>query len=493
MGYEMKRTRRILSLLLVLLLFTGVLSAQAAQAAQPPASRILLSWTDDPATTMTITWVGDSDDASVRYSTDREFSDYVEIPATPVPNRSAIDDDGTRLTAALTELEPAVTYWYCVGSDNNWSEKQHFTTAERNTGSFSFMYFGDIQVAKNAVPEFAAWGDLTKSAYAKNPGAVFALQGGDIVESGISTQQWAMFLEAATGVFSQIPFMPTNGNHESRFLSGKPELYLDTFTLPQNGPEGFIEEFYSFDYGNAHITVLNDWVFSGEQRLTDEQLSQLDAWVEADLVSSAAAWKIVVTHVPIYAIHSDTTANKAREHWSALFEKYGVSLVLVGHQHVYSRLKPLTDGAVDFDNGVTYIMGNSGQKYYSSADETLAERTIYNTTNYQIINISGGFATVRTFNADGGEIDYVALTPRTVSDVTRAQYIDALYRAAGLPNVTNENPFSDVAADSPYVTAIAWAAENGIVNGVGGGRFDPNSNIRAEHVQLVLERYGGKT
>ena len=488
MRWKMKRTKRLISTLLIVLLLSGMLAAQAT-AANP--QRIMLSWTGDSATTMTITWVGDSETPAVRYSPDKTLADALEVTGTPAPNKSAIDNDGVRMTATLTGLIPATTYWYVVGSDGNWSEAKSFTTAEQGTESFSFMYFGDIQVANSAATEFAAWGKLANGAYERNPAAAFALQGGDIVESGINTEQWAMFTENASDVLSRIPFMPTNGNHESNFLSGKPELYLDTFTLPQNGPEGFKEEFYSFDYGNAHITILNDWVFSGEQRLTEEQLSELDAWVESDLVSSAAPWKIVVTHVPIYAIHSDTTANRAREHWAPLFEKYGVSLVLVGHQHVYSRLKPLTDGEVDYENGVTYIMGNSGQKHYSSADETLAERTIYNTTNYQIISIDGRTATVQTYDSGGNELDYTALTPRTIGSITRAEYIAALYRAAGSPEASLASPFSDVAEDSQYAEAIAWASEIGIVNGVGGGMFDPITNIRAEHVSLVLARLGG--
>ena len=493
----MRLTKRVFTILLTLLLLTGTFVAGAtAQAANTTAQRVMLSWTNDPTTSMTITWVADADNtadkiaSSVRYSTDRTLADFEEIAATYAPNASAIDNDGVRFTATLFDLTPATTYWYVLGYGDTWSEAASFTTAEPAAESFSFLYFGDIQVNSSAAPEFAAWGELAKAAYTRNPAAAFALQGGDIVESGISAEQWAMFTNAATDTFSQIPFMPTNGNHESNFPSGKPELYLDTFTLPTNGPEGFAEEFYSFDYGNAHILVVNDWVFSGEQRLTDTQQAMLDAWIEADLVLSGATWKIVVTHVPIYAIHSDATANKAREHWEPIFEKYGVSLMLVGHQHVYSRLKPLLDGRIDYENGIVQIMGNSGQKHYSSADETLAERTIYNTTNYQTISIDGNSMTVQTFDTDGNEMDYAALSPRTVGSVTRAEYIAALYRAAGSPSITNGNPFSDVPNDSEHAAAIAWAAENGIVNGVGGGLFEPDLIIRAEHVRLVLERYG---
>jgi hypothetical protein len=232
------------------------------------------------------------------------------------------------------------------------------------------------------------------------------------VESGIDTGQWDAFLDNATPVFSRIAFMPTNGNHESNFPSGKPELYIDAFALPRNGPEGFEEEFYSFDYGDAHFAVLNSWVFSGEQGLDEGGFEAIDSWVEQDLSSSDATWKIAVTHLPIYAVHSDPSADVARRHWAPLFEKYGVSLVFVGHQHVYSRLKPLLGGVVDFERGVTYIMGNSGRKFYKSADETLAERTIYDTATYQAVRIDGDSLTVQTFDGEGRELDFVSLSPR---------------------------------------------------------------------------------
>ena len=485
----MKRMKNLFAPILAIVLLVAVADTASAQIAGISA-RAILSWTECAETTMTVTWVGGADTDSVRFAENRDLVGAREAAGTPTPNKSAIEETGVRMTATLTDLTPGVTYWYSVCSGGVWSEPVPFTTAQEETDSFSFMYFGDIQVAKSTAEDYAAWGRLATNAYGRNSGAAFALQGGDIVESGISREQWAAFLDNASPVFSRIPFLPTNGNHESNFLSGKPELYLDTFTLPQNGPDGFKEEFYSFDYGNAHITVLNDWVFSGEQRLTDAQLAELDAWVEADLVRSDATWKIVVTHVPIYAIHSDTTANRARAHWAPIFEKYGVSLVLVGHQHVYSRLEPLTGGKIDYENGVTYIMGNSGMKHYSSADETLAARTIYDTANYQVIHVDGGSATVQTFDGDGNELDYVALFPRTVGNVTRAEAVAALYRAEGSPETGGTAPFIDVPDYSPYSGALAWAAENGIVFGVGGGRFEPDSIIRPEHMRLIMARLG---
>ena len=156
-------------------------------------------------------------------------------------------------------------------------------------------------------------------------------------------------------------------------------------------------------------------------------MAAINSWVENDLRASNAKWKIVLTHVPVYAIHSDTTADKAKENWAPIFEREGVNLVFVGHQHVYSRLKPLTNGSVDYENGVTYIMGNSGLKHYSSADETLAERTIYNIPTYQFVAADGDSLTVQTFDAAGNELDFIALSPRKAAERDLSSWKDNVF------------------------------------------------------------------
>jgi hypothetical protein len=350
------------------------------------------------------------------------------------------------------------------------------------------MFLGDIQVAESTEVDFAAWGKLVQAAYERNPGLAFALQAGDIVESGINAEQWEAFLTNAEPVFSKVPFFPTNGNHESNFLSGKPELYLETFDLPLNGPDGFEEEFYSFDYGNTHVIVLNSWVFSGEQKITDADFDALDAWFALDLAASGATWKIALTHVPLYEVHSDATSTKAREHWLGTLEKYGVDVLFVGHQHVYSRLKPLIDGIEDED-GLTQIMVNSGLKFYDSADETLAERTIYNVSNYEIITIDGKSLIVQAFDTDGNELDYVELSPRVAEVPTRAEFLGLVYRRCGSPEVLSGQAFADVDESSRYFDAIQWARNIELVVGIGNNLFAPDWQIRRQDLRLVLDRF----
>jgi hypothetical protein len=332
--------------------------------------------------------------------------------------------------------------------------------------SFAFLYFGDIQIVESAERDYAAWEDLARGALSRNPGVAFALQGGDIVESGIDAAQWEAFFAAKGRALGNLPFFPTNGNHESNFLGGKPKLYLELFDLPQNGPEGFLEEFYSFDYGVAHILVLNSWIFSGEQPLTEDDLAAIDEWIADDLAAAGARWKIAVTHVPLYAVHSDVVSYAAQARWTPIFERYGLDLCFVGHQHVYSRLKPLTAGAVDFADGVTYIMGNSGRKFYDSADETLAERTVYNTATYQLVRVDGDALTVQSFDADGDELDFTLQAPRGGRALTRGAFIaDFLPDARVLGYGGGEMGLGDAITNEQAATLLWRRAGSPAVNG----------------------------
>ncbi|MBO2526554.1 MAG: hypothetical protein CW335_00005 [Clostridiales bacterium] len=74
------------------------------------------------------------------------------------------------------------------------------------------------------------------------------------------------------------------------------------------------------------------------------------------------------------------------------------------------------------------------------------------------------------------------------SPMTRAMLVTVLWRYAGEP-MEGENGFYDVSDDKWYADAVAWAAENGIVTGVGGGKFDPNGNVTREQLAAILFRY----
>ena len=74
---------------------------------------------------------------------------------------------------------------------------------------------------------------------------------------------------------------------------------------------------------------------------------------------------------------------------------------------------------------------------------------------------------------------------------TRAMLVTVLHRAAGRPAAQSPAPFADVAADAWYAEAVAWAYENGIVNGVSDSRFAPDAAVTREQLVTILFRRAG--
>ncbi len=72
---------------------------------------------------------------------------------------------------------------------------------------------------------------------------------------------------------------------------------------------------------------------------------------------------------------------------------------------------------------------------------------------------------------------------------TRAQIVTFLWRAAGSPEPKRTGSFSDVAAESYYAKAVAWAAETGITGGTGEGKFSPDAACTRGEIVTLLYRY----
>ena len=73
--------------------------------------------------------------------------------------------------------------------------------------------------------------------------------------------------------------------------------------------------------------------------------------------------------------------------------------------------------------------------------------------------------------------------------LTRAMLVTVLYRMAGSPAVDAPSGFTDVDDGQWYSDAIAWAAANGIVNGVGGNKFAPSEPVTREQLAAIFFRY----
>jgi 3',5'-cyclic AMP phosphodiesterase CpdA len=78
-------------------------------------------------------------------------------------------------------------------------------------------------------------------------------------------------------------------------------------------------------------------------------------WIENELKTSTETWKIAVFHHPLYssgATHGSSLSLRAT--LEPLFVKYGVSVVLTGHDHIYERILP--------QKGIThFVIGSAGE------------------------------------------------------------------------------------------------------------------------------------
>ena len=87
---------------------------------------------------------------------------------------------------------------------------------------------------------------------------------------------------------------------------------------------------------------------------------------------------------------------------------------------------------------------------------------------------------------------YITPVPGGVGPMTRAMLITTLYRMSGSPAVTGENPYSDVPAGSYYEKAVIWAMQKGVANGMGGGKFEPDTRVTRQQAVTMLYRYAVK-
>ena len=284
-------------------------------------------------------------------------------------------------SATITDLEPATTYRYRVGSKalNVWSDYHTFTTAPANVDSFAFAYFGDTQ----AHPE--AFGKMLNDVERQHPETAFYMIAGDLVEHGERRNLWDNFLNYTKPVFSTKPVAPAMGNHDfTRFGAGV-RTFNAYFTLPFTQQVGSSSELnYSFQYGNTFFIVVNARAYN---------LKEQTDWLEAELKKAEAAgcdFKVIMSHFPVYNPKESRKNEAAKQYWAPLFDKYGVDLMFAGHDHSYMRSKPLIAGKVvpEGQAGTIYIVAVGSDKFYKAERLNIAAKQFTEITTYQIIHVS---------------------------------------------------------------------------------------------------------
>jgi hypothetical protein len=133
--------------------------------------------------------------------------------------------------------------------------------------------------------------------------------------------------------------------------------YYSMFTLPTNAEAGGVasntEEWYSFDYGPVHYVMLDTYgtrnIGGTDKRFYEDTINHPQAiWLKQDLAATTQKWKIVYMHHPPYTrgthdSETETDLVQIRGFINPILERFGVDLVMTGHDHIYERSYPIHD------------------------------------------------------------------------------------------------------------------------------------------------------
>jgi hypothetical protein len=400
--------------------------------ARPP-DHVHASFAGDPSSSFAVNWRSDAETLATRllYGTSRAQvaaatgrTEHVRLQAGhSLLYRGKNDPDATRLHEVhVCGLKHSTTYFYKVGGPGAFSQVQAVTTAPA-PGSTSPFRFGVSGDARDSASVFAL---IQKGM--RDAGAAFELFTGDAVLAGNRQVQWNAFFQASASgtsvqdVLASTPFMVVNGNHEGLSVN-----YLAQFAMPQRpnaASPAHGEDWYSFDYGNAHFIALNDTTASlamleEETAWLDDNLSQLDR--------KKTPWVIVYHHRPPYSCGANHGSDLAiRQRWQPIFDRYGVDLVVNGHEHQYERSKPIR-GRTDAGDGIVVnagpadkLRGGVGTVYIVSAGAGAGlygvnrscphTQIIEQSYHYIVADVAGGKLSLKTYRLDGSVLDQFTIT-----------------------------------------------------------------------------------
>lgn len=358
---------------------------------------LLLTWSDDPTTSMDIQWRTSDEvaEGSVRYW-EKGTEDTVEISADRYLMEDRLlqnDRYMHRFTAKIRSLKPGTNYGYMAGNEaGGWFDVQSFSTAASQAEPFSFIWFGDVHNSE-------IWGNLIQKSEVQHPNAEFYFIAGDLVNTGLYRNDWDELFEYAGETISRKPLMAVPGNHDSQDGLGA-WMYEKMLSLPSDSPPDMEGRTYAFDYQNTLFLMIDVTL----------PLNAQTAWIETKLKESEATWKIAVFHFPPY--NGVEPYENIQDLWGPLFDQYHVDLVMGGHFHYYMRSKPMHDGQVQAspkDGTIYWISIGTTGKNEGIPREPYAEVQFPASHLYQYITIEGSELRATTINLEGEQVDQFAI------------------------------------------------------------------------------------
>lgn len=380
---------------------------QTPEAAYPPGpypDRVILTWSDDPSTTMSVTWRTDTS-VSSGVAEIAEATDGPDVARHARRVEAVTERYQTKAGAAHSHsvtfrgLQPGRPYLYRVGDGIRWSEWNQFRTAGKPGEPLSFLYLGDVQSEIRSL-----WPRVIRQAFATAPDARFIVYAGDLINNNDRDEQWGEFHEAASFIHRMIPVLAAPGNHEYDWNDRRiTPNWRPQFTFPVNGPAGLEETCYWLDIQGLRLVVLN----SVEKRKEQAE------WLDQVLARNPARWTVVVFHHPIYSSARGRDNKEVRELWQPIFDRHGVDLVLQGHDHTYARTGPRRSGDSSSGNGgAVYVNSVSGAKMYEFDRPKEFDRAAEQTQLFQVIRVEGDRLHFEARTASGALYDAFELRKR---------------------------------------------------------------------------------
>jgi hypothetical protein len=277
--------------------------------------------------------------------------------------------------AKIEGLSPDAVYLYGALHDGAAPEFSTVRTAPSGRSSFTFTSFGDQgtpTVGRRYTPPAGvvlanppyvndnlgspAAADTTLGVERVQP--LFHLFNGDLSYANLAQDRiraWWDFWENNSRSARNRPWMPSPGNHENELGNGPIgyQAYQTYFSTPEADGQTDLTRglWYAFTVGAVRvISLANDDVVyqnGGDSYVRGYSDGAQKAWLERELkatrADTAIDWIVVCMHQ--VAISTADRANGAdlgvREEWSPLFDRYGVDLVVCGHEHHYERSHPI--------------------------------------------------------------------------------------------------------------------------------------------------------
>ncbi|OLS32496.1 MAG: 3',5'-cyclic adenosine monophosphate phosphodiesterase CpdA [Candidatus Heimdallarchaeota archaeon AB_125] len=398
---EHMKNRKSLQVFTLILIFMMPATVQffqvSAKVTEIIPYQIHLSWQHDTSTTMTMSWkTSEVTESIVQYG----------LGSTYGSEETGLS--GTLHTVELTGLTPNTVYHYRVGDGNTWSIDLDFKTGNVDEHA-KFLAIGDSRT--NRADRRVSSRQISKVS------ADFAIFDGDLVESGLDANQWNDWFYDLKDLLYEFPFMSALGNHEKNHTN-----YYKNFAFPGK------EEYYSFNYGPVHISVLHTCVESYGGTF-DEQI----AWLHTDLQAhNDYPWKLILMHKPAYASSTRYNLGQYDDIITLLvpiFEQYNITMVVSGHDHFYERL---------MNNNITYVIaGSIGAPLYDLSPALTIPQSIISEAVYHftLLDVYPNQLNFRAFRMDYSLIDEFTINKDDKPDL-RVEVVQNKY--TGYFNLTQE-------------------------------------------------------